>query len=211
MTVASTTPPGYWAARLALLALRAGLPKRAPLDADAFVLPPSVSRLNADTAARTLAALDKPLYCMAGARNRAVHIECGPLADSPLPPSHIRRNDALSPMVRQRFGEDVSSLRVIWLGREERLNVSLADVAEFYRGYDCFPFGGAGADWVDSRLAKSHHITPESADGAVAVYQVFPVDLARYGCAFPLPRWLGRLIVSRHLHRMQPPGSQRDA
>ena len=203
----TTAPPGYWPARLALLSVRAALPERAHLDHDAFLLGPSGPCVTADTAARSLLTLPKPVYCAAQVRDRAVYIESGPLAASPLPPSHIRRVNYIGQMVRERFTGS-NQYNVIWIGREEQLVVSLVDIEEFYRDYDCGPYQGAGADWVDSMFARSHHITPDSARGAVAICKVFPVNTGFRGFNFRLPRWLVRFIVPK---RMQPPVPRRDA
>ena len=64
---ASEPAPEFLAARLALLALRASIPERRPLDADRVLLAPSASPMSVDAAAQMLAAKPKPLFCDAKA------------------------------------------------------------------------------------------------------------------------------------------------
>src|SRR6266566_183190 len=145
---AAEVPSGYWPARLALLVLRASLPKRARLGADSYHLAPSTDTLTADAAARLLAALPKPLRCVAEPRERVVDIRTEPLSDnSPARARHVATGGLLR-MVGVRYPEPNDDVTVVWLGREEQLVLSLRDAREWIRDYDCAPFGGWAGDWV---------------------------------------------------------------
>jgi hypothetical protein len=210
MAISAETPPGYWAARLALLVLRASLPKRPRLDTDSYQLAPSTDTVTADAAARLLAALPKPLRCLAEARERVVHITAGPLVEHSLGKARHLGNEGLLQMVRKRYPEPIDDLIVIWLGREEQLLISVRDTRESLRDYDCSPYGGRAGGWIDDEWAKSQGVTPSRSQGAVAAYKVFPADS---GCwfVFVLPRWLARLVLPRLMRRLRPPLPPRDA
>lgn len=209
MTDSNGLPPGYWPARIALLSLRAALPKRTRPSMDSYRLRPASPVLTADGAARLLAGMSKPLGLVGEVRDAVVEIACWPVLD----PDQLRRRawraggrhldrGVVGHLVTKRYGLSADTVRVVWIGRGEQLIVSLADVAEFYRDYECTPYDGGAADWVDSQFARVHGVTPASAADAVAVIKIFPFD-SGWMVAIQLPGWLGRFFHRRTMRRLQ--------
>jgi hypothetical protein len=207
MAFSADFPPGYYAARLALLVLRASLPKRARLDSDSYQLAPSTDTVTADAAARVLAALPKPLRCVAEARDRAVRMNIGPLGEESSTRARRSGTEGLLQMVKKRYQEPIDDLIIVWLGREEQLRVSVRDAREFLRDYDCSPYGGLAGGWIDDEWSKKQGITPSLSQGAVAAYKAFPADSSGCSFMFVLPRWLARWVLPVMRHLRPPPSS----
>jgi hypothetical protein len=199
------SPPGYWPARIALLVSRGALPKRARPTRDAYRLGDGPT-LDADTVARVLASMPKPIGCTAQLEDGVVKIFCGPCGFRQENQGAAERH-LLESLLRTRYSSDIAPLRVWWVGRDERLIVSMADVADFCRDYDCGAFAGNGAvDWVDSPFAKGNGITASNAEGAVAVTKVFPRD-SGWAFAIRIPRWLAGFFFRRAMRRLRDLGS----
>jgi len=112
-------------------------------------------------------------------------------------------------MLNERYGPEIDHLRVMWVGRDERLAISVEEMSEFYRDYVCWPDATGAGDWIDSQYAQHRGITRENAQGAVAIVICFPRQLPGsrrlrlLAWLRPL-RWLGALftrVVSRFLFR----------
>jgi len=163
-----------------------------------------------------------PSRCVAEARERAVHLTTGPLAEDASAETRrmategrlrIRHSSAnrrrsategLLDMVKKRYRAPTDDLIVIWLGRQEQLPISLRDARESLRDYDCLPYGGRAGGWIDSEWAESQGIPASLRQGAVAAYKIFPADAGR-SFMFVAPRWLARLLRPFFMRRLMPP------
>lgn len=128
------------AARVALLAIRATLPKDVAVDPDRVVLLPDPVELTNDDAAERLSALPKPVECRARDEGRVLVVECRPVSEEFrfMHEGNVRSLDspeglarAAADALRENGGEFL-----LIRGRDgEELRASLEDLSDFTREY----------------------------------------------------------------------------
>jgi hypothetical protein len=136
--------PGYTAARLTLLALRAGLPIHHAVDREQVIVRPRSERVSIVVAALRLAQLPKPLFCVQELDGNYMVVTCAPVGARDdwqaqyerVQANNIRRGGLSGFIKRARSNSDANgSSKVLCKGRDETLVLSLEEAEEWARDY----------------------------------------------------------------------------
>ena len=152
---ASEPTPEFLAARLALLALRAGIGDSSPLDFDRVALTDTSSSISNDEAAQRLAAMPKPLFCDAEARDATLFVNCHGLDEATAGERQIfemqcrmyEEHGGLMGFLEEYYGAEDHLVKVI--GRGESLLLHRSVVERWSRDYDIRGRGHSG-DNIDN-------------------------------------------------------------
>jgi hypothetical protein len=191
----------YWAARLAIVAMRATCKGAERTQLGLYRMGPSGALVNCEEMASFLARLEKPVDCRPRIRAGALEIACRPLGTP-----RKRAIDAwlkggsqacsgLLAFLKNEFGEDISQLPVLCLGRGEQLTLQVSAVWAFHREYAETPYTGFTVVGRDGRNRVSESAWNEDSPAVAALF--FGGTSAALNLGISLPAWLFSFLKRR--------------
>ena len=158
---ASEPTPDFLAARLALLAMRAGVSESSPLDSDRVTLSGTPSTMFTEAAAQRLAEMPKPLFCQAEVRDGTLFVTCRALAEVDaseqqlfdMRRSELEERGGFLGFLEEYYGGEDHLVKA--LGRGESLLVRRSVVELWSRDYS-IRGGGHSADYIDNPWSETN-------------------------------------------------------